>query len=57
MAKYLVRSGFNLELLTGNSKQYFEGGSEVELTLEQYAKVKHMVEEIPELKPASKEPK
>jgi hypothetical protein len=40
----------------GNSRLYYEGGNEIELTPEQYNQVKHMVEviSVPENK---KEPK
>jgi hypothetical protein len=55
MAKYLVRKEFYLTLEVGNNKQFFEGGSEVELSPEQYHAVKHMVEVKPE--PSAKEAK
>lgn len=51
--KYRVRDKFFVELQQGNSRQYYEGGNEIELTPEQYNQVKHMVEEIP----VKKEPK
>jgi hypothetical protein len=40
MAKYRVRDNFLVELLNGKSKQYYEGGNEIELTPEQYNQVK-----------------
>lgn len=46
-AKYRVRDKFFVELQQGNSRQYYEGGNEIELTPEQYNQVKHMVEEMP----------
>lgn len=52
MAKYLIRQGFSVELLNGKSKQYYEGGNEIELTPEQYNQVKHMVEEVKSSKEA-----
>jgi hypothetical protein len=52
MAKYLVRQGFYLTLEVGNNKQFFEGGSEVELSPEQYHQFKHMVEVVPSGKEA-----
>ena len=51
--KYRVRDKFFVELQQGNSRQYYEGGNEIELTPKQYDQVKHMVEEIT----AKKEPK
>ena len=54
--KYRVRNGFFPEVQHGNSRLYYEGGNEIELTPEQYNQVKHMVEviSVPENK---KEPK
>jgi len=48
--KYRVRDKFFVELQQGNSRQYYEGGNEIELTPKQYDQVKHMVELIPENK-------
>lgn len=46
MPKYKVRNGFSCPVLIGKEVRNYLGGEEIELTPEQYEKVKHMLEEV-----------